>query len=330
MRLFSLTRFGWSRPPDFVRHVPLAILVVAMLGLARATPATETGIRRQEVGRPIPDLVALINSTSPADDVFNAQFCGGLLVAEDVVLTAAHCVANTVPGRVDVIVGADNLCRDRPIDGVRVGVARIEVDHRYDRLSGRFDIAHVVIEQRQDVSRRPITKMPRGDASHPAIAIGWGRASTSGVPSCRATHVALTLLSPVECARQVPSDGRRFDPSSMLCAVPNGDARLDTCEGDSGGPMFLGGSLEESPIAGVVSWGRGCGNGVPGIYARADVAFATRAAPAMDLSDNPVASARARAGSWRRPTRGQAAVNVPRDSRKARRQRSEASTLLNV
>ena len=49
----------------------------------------------------------------------------------------------------------------------------------------------------------------------------------------------------------------------MLCA---GDGRggADTCNGDSGGPIFVPGPAGEPLQAGIVSWGDGCA--YPGTY----------------------------------------------------------------
>lgn len=47
---------------------------------------------------------------------------------------------------------------------------------------------------------------------------------------------------------------------NKMCA---GDLGRDACQGDSGGPLTCGGVH-----CGVVSMGRGCGSGYPGIYAQ--------------------------------------------------------------
>jgi secreted trypsin-like serine protease len=58
--------------------------------------------------------------------------------------------------------------------------------------------------------------------------------------------------------------GGYFDATSQVCA---GGAGVDTCSGDSGGPLqapLAGGAYR---LVGTTSWGVGCG-GSPGVYAR--------------------------------------------------------------
>jgi secreted trypsin-like serine protease len=79
-------------------------------------------------------------------------------------------------------------------------------------------------------------------------------------------RIELDVLDADLCADTI---GHAFDEESMVCAVPDVPGH-DTCVGDSGGPILIGSTLDDAAILGVVSWGRGCGAGVPGAYARAD------------------------------------------------------------
>jgi secreted trypsin-like serine protease len=265
---------GASHQPRRVAAGKAAALVAAV-GLAgglyvavRALDTTSTG--RTLVGRPVVGVVALINATSPADSIFNGQFCGGTLIAADRVLTAAHCVIGTTPSRIHAVVGADNLCRGHPIDGERIAVTSITRHPRYDSQSGRYDLAELILQSGVPGEVRLLADQTEPVAGARLTALGWGRMSTGGVPACRLMRVSLRLLSPTDCTDEVGSVGaRRYDTSSMVCAVPAGETGSDTCTGDSGGPLLIGDDLDQAALFGVTSWGRGCGTGLPGIYARA-------------------------------------------------------------
>ena len=56
--------------------------------------------------------------------------------------------------------------------------------------------------------------------------------------------------------------------NKMLCA---GNTEVDTCTGDSGGPLLYVDDKYRWTVGGVVSFGpSACGNGVPGVYTRVD------------------------------------------------------------
>lgn len=98
--------------------MPIALLAIVALGTGQ--PSHDG---RRELGGAVDGMVALINASSPTNDIYNAQFCGGVVVELRLVLTAAHCVATRSAASIDVVIGGDNLCRDRPIDGLRIRVS---------------------------------------------------------------------------------------------------------------------------------------------------------------------------------------------------------------
>jgi secreted trypsin-like serine protease len=230
--------------------------------------------RAGEVGHPVRGVVAIMAASAPIDDIFNGQLCGGVLIKPDVVLTAAHCVAGRAAARIRVVVGADNLCRDRPIDGVRTQAVEVTPHPDHDHDAGGFDLATLrLTESMPGAWTRMRAELTSGVAD--AAALGWGRASPGGVPPCRLMKRPMKILDAADCAARLAIDSARvgsdraFDPDAMLCAVPAEPGEQGVCTGDSGGPLIVGDDLATGSVVGIVSWGRGCGADGPGVYARA-------------------------------------------------------------
>lgn len=247
------------------RSIVLAVAAIAglvvLMGPALNRPSPSG---RFEVGSPIPGVVALVDGSAPESDPFNGQFCGGVVVAERRILTAAHCMANRAATETDVIGGADNLCRGRAIDGARARVVASRLDERWDAVSARFDLAWLTVDR--DVGPATAVAVPEtviGDAT----AFGWGAPRAMANAPCRLSATTVRIREQAGCPSLVGSSDRSFDPDSMLCAAPTVPGE-DTCGGDSGGPLFLGQLPHLGGLAGIVSWGRGCGQGFAGVYAR--------------------------------------------------------------
>jgi secreted trypsin-like serine protease len=242
--------------------VLLVLVVAVVLSMSEADEG------RAYVGHPIRGVVALVGASAPEDDIFNGQFCGGVLTRTNQVLTAAHCVVGREAANTHAVVGADNLCRLRPIDGIRRRVLSISVHPHYNRVAGAFDLAELTLDGHLPADRvRSIAAPELGDIE--ATALGWGRTSVGGIPSCRLSRALMSLRATADCEAVASTSDRPFDSGSMLCAMPASEASGDTCAGDSGGPLILGRDLDSGPIIGIVSWGRGCGAGWPGVYAKA-------------------------------------------------------------
>lgn len=108
----------------------------------------------------------------------------------------------------------------------------------------------------------------RGD---PCIASGWGKDvfGKAGKYSVIMKRVELPLVESAQCQKVLQSTrlGPRFrlDPS-FICA--GGQPGVDTCQGDGGAPLTCPIGRENRYIqSGIVSWGIGCKEQRPAVYA---------------------------------------------------------------
>uniref|UniRef100_W5M9V0 Transmembrane serine protease 9 n=1 Tax=Lepisosteus oculatus TaxID=7918 RepID=W5M9V0_LEPOC len=104
---------------------------------------------------------------------------------------------------------------------------------------------------------------PLGPVKTPNSGVGKGP-RCAGSPAAMLQKASVDIISQSECQRSY-ANGLT---SSMLCAGFM-EGGTDTCTGDSGGPLSCQEPSGRWFLAGVTSWGRGCGrNGFPGVYVR--------------------------------------------------------------
>jgi len=203
--------------------------------------------------------------------------CGGSLVDEKVVLTAAHCVVGKAVTTLLARVGEWDASTDTEIYKSQDILASSVVIHPDYYPPGVFnDIALLVLATPADISQPHIGVSCLPSSSDTFVldsctVIGWGKEAFNSpdISSVlKKTRVPVVAHGYCQTSLQNMKLGPRFRlHESFLCA--GGQVNQDACTGDGGGPLLCPHGREQGRWiqVGVVSWGLECGLSVPGVYA---------------------------------------------------------------
>jgi secreted trypsin-like serine protease len=247
-----------------VRFAALLVLAVLLGGQSSAGVVPRAAIVGGEpIGiEQVPWMVAVGNPL-----LFfrpGGEFCGGTLVSPVKVVTAAHCVfaVKFAPWLVTVTAGRTDLTGQ---GGTRSPVRAIWTHPGFHiTLSGGTQVNHndiAVLTLSRPVGQQTLP-LPDQNPKPGTLAqiLGWGITAEHGGGSAVLRAARVPVLSDVDCSKAL---GPAFAAREMTCAGHPGGG-VDTCEFDSGGPLVADGRL-----AGITSWGVGCGRpGSPGVYTR--------------------------------------------------------------
>ncbi|KAF0291238.1 Trypsin eta [Amphibalanus amphitrite] len=205
----------------------------------------------------------------------NSHFCGGTVIGDYWVLTAAHCMQSVRADQFQVVTGGTNL------DGTGLQV-RYPVNvtiANYDDNMKSNDLALIRTGTPLEPSTRITGAVVSPAEQRPAAGtecqvLGWGLTKQGGRTVRQLRWTTVTTQSNDRCQAEFRTNGYTIS-ETMLCA---GQPGRDACQGDSGGPLVCradgtplgdgGAPTSELRLAGAVSWGVGCATpGLPGVYA---------------------------------------------------------------
>jgi len=199
------------------------------------------------------------------------NLCGGSALTTSIILTAAHCIKETEhrPDKVTVKMGNHNI-DFTDSDEDTFAVKKILMHSEYNSTIIINDIALLLLDgsfvensHRSTIARCSNENMKDTGGHLHLKVLGWGLLSENGDQPSVLQKVTVPFLPYETCKKEV---NENLHPG-VLCAGNLRKGGVDSCQGDSGGPLVHKNHKMEFEVAGIVSYGFGCGRpNSPGYY----------------------------------------------------------------
>ncbi|KAI9296213.1 trypsin-like serine protease, partial [Neoconidiobolus thromboides FSU 785] len=199
------------------------------------------------------------------------SFCGGVLLSETYMITAAHCSKSGNNREFKILAHRHNLkMSNERENGFSLEVIKRTVHKEHDIAIWELE-KNTNFRLNNKIRLAPLndhSSVPGENSNKLVTALGWGWVKTGGPGSSTLMQVEVPLVEQSKCHKLWNKRGVDINIDTQVCAGwPEG--RRDTCKGDSGGPLFY----EEDGqyyLVGLTSFGDPCAKAnTPTVYVRA-------------------------------------------------------------
>ena len=198
-------------------------------------------------------------------NIAESHFCGGVIISQSWLLTAAHCVAGKDKEQIKVVAGTINLSESN----IRHNVDKIVIPTGYVSAYEGKDIAVIKLKEKLEISDTiKAVELPGWNEQYSSDTTfnvsGFGGTNLYSDSSVMLYHLRqVPFIESWLCDLPASYGGHIAD--DMICAGFH-DGKKDACQGDSGSGLMLA-NEKGNTVSGLVSWACGCGKPLKfGVY----------------------------------------------------------------
>ncbi|XP_031563420.1 uncharacterized protein LOC116298966 isoform X2 [Actinia tenebrosa] len=211
------------------------------------------------------------------------HFCGGTLITDRWLVTAAHCVHAKLlfPSNIKIRLGKHVRTRTERNEQ-SMNADMIKIHPNYNAMDRTYDSDIALVRTSKKViftdyiqpiclpTKEQDFQLMRVNTS--GVISGWGSRKVFRDSARRLYEAGVPIVSTSACKASHPA---YIITPNMFCAGQKNSSLGDACQGDSGGPFSVNSPLpskrnvKRHVLLGVISWGDGCGHyGKYGVYTR--------------------------------------------------------------